>query len=198
MAMKPLKTAHDMFYFVEDVMQILGYSKSKSYKVIKSLNRELENQGKCTCDGRVIKRYFHERYGLDELNASARRGGVAVEKSKRRRAYARSYYRLSVLCLAAMVTARLILLMIDVIQLQIQTVGAFSIPASAAILVFTGWELRTWTGQGKEKKSCGPTSVTAAERRLTPESGATARTARPSTTASRSSPRRTSTTPRPR
>ena len=40
----------------------------------KSLNRELENQGKCTCDGRVIKRYFHERYGLDELNASARRG----------------------------------------------------------------------------------------------------------------------------
>ena len=32
MAMKPLKTAHDMFYFVEDVMQILGYSKSKSYK----------------------------------------------------------------------------------------------------------------------------------------------------------------------
>ena len=198
MAMKPLKTAHDMFYFVEDVMQILGYSKSKSYKVIKSLNRELENQGKCTCDGRVIKRYFHERYGLDELNASARRGGVAMEKSKRRRAYARSYYRLSVICLAAMVTARLILLMIDVIQLQIQTVGAFSIPASAAILVFTGWELRTWTGQGKEKKSCGPTSVTAAERRLTPESGATARTARPSTTASRSSPRRTSTTPRPR
>ncbi len=74
MAMKPLKTSHDMFYFVEDVMQILGYSKSKSYKVIKSLNRELENQGKCTCDGRVIKRYFHERYGLDELNASARRG----------------------------------------------------------------------------------------------------------------------------
>lgn len=101
-----------------------------------------------------------------------------MEKSKRRRSYARAYYRLSVLCLAAMVTARLILLMIDVIQLQIQTAGAFSIPASAAILVFTGWELRTWTGQGKEKKSCGPTSVTAAERRLTPESGATARTAR--------------------
>ena len=66
--------------------------------------------------------------GLDELNASARRGGVAMEKSKRRRSYARAYYRLSVLCLAAMVTARLILLMIDVIQLQIQTAGAFSIP----------------------------------------------------------------------
>lgn len=104
MAMKPLKTAHDMFYFVEDVMQILGYSKSKSYKVIKSLNRELENQGKCTCDGRVIKRYFHERYGLDELNASARRGRSHGEEQETP-AYARSYYRLSVLCLAAMVTA---------------------------------------------------------------------------------------------
>ena len=74
MATKPLKTARDMFYFVEDVMRILGYSKSKSYKVIKSLNRELEDQGKCTCDVRVIKRYFHERYGLDELNAPVRRG----------------------------------------------------------------------------------------------------------------------------
>lgn len=109
-------------------MQILGYSKSKSYKVIKSLNRELENQGKCTCDGRVIKRYFHERYGLDEAERVRETGGVAMEKSKRRRRYARAYYRLSVLCLAAMVTARLILLMIDVIQLQIQTAGAFSIP----------------------------------------------------------------------
>lgn len=79
-----------------------------------------------------------------------------MEKSKRRRSYARAYYRLSVLCLAAMVTARLILLMIDVIQLQIQTAGAFSIPASAAILVFTGWELRTWTGQDFNPRApCG-------------------------------------------
>ena len=51
MAMKPLKTAHDMFYFVEDVMRILGYSKSKSYKVIKSLNRELEDQILLKSDG---------------------------------------------------------------------------------------------------------------------------------------------------
>lgn len=58
MAMKPLKTAHDMFYFVEDVMQILGYSKSKSYKVIKSLNRELENQGKCSVTGASSSGHF--------------------------------------------------------------------------------------------------------------------------------------------
>lgn len=120
------------------------------------------------------------------------------KKRKRRRAYARAYYRMALLALAAMVTARLVMLMIDVIQLQIKNAGAFSIPVYAAILVFTGWELKTWTGQGKEKKSCRPISATTAERRLTPESGATARTALPSTTVSRSSPRRTSTTPRPR
>ena len=54
MASKPLKTSRDMFYFVEDIMRILGYSRSKSYKVIQSLNRELREQGKCTCDGRIV------------------------------------------------------------------------------------------------------------------------------------------------
>ena len=68
-----LKTSHDMFYFVEDIMRLLGYSRSKSYKVIASLNRELEAKGKCTCDGRVIKRYFNERYGLEEPETLARK-----------------------------------------------------------------------------------------------------------------------------
>lgn len=68
-----LKTSHDMFYFVEDIMRLLGYSRSKSYKVIASLNRELEAKGKCTCDGRVIKRYFNERYGLEEPEPTARK-----------------------------------------------------------------------------------------------------------------------------
>lgn len=68
-----LKTSRDMFYFVEDIMRLLGYSRSKSYKVIASLNRELEAKGKCTCEGRVIKRYFNERYGLEELETAARK-----------------------------------------------------------------------------------------------------------------------------
>lgn len=68
-----LKTSRDMFYFVEDIMRLLGYSRSKSYKVIASLNRELEAKGKCTCDGRVIKRYFNERYGLEEPETPARK-----------------------------------------------------------------------------------------------------------------------------
>lgn len=73
-------------------------------------------------------------------------------KRKRTRAYVRSYYRMALLALAAMVTARLVLLMIDMIQLQIENAGAFCIPAYAFILVFCGWELKTWTTQGKEGK----------------------------------------------
>lgn len=66
-----LKTARDMFYFVDDVMRLLGYSRSKSYKVIAQLNRELEAKGKCTCEGRVVKKYLDERYGLTEQAAGA-------------------------------------------------------------------------------------------------------------------------------
>jgi len=61
-----VRTAREMFYFVEDVMQMLGYSKSKSYKIIAALNRELEASGVCVCDGRVNKRYFEKRYGITD------------------------------------------------------------------------------------------------------------------------------------
>jgi len=61
-----VKTVRDMFYFVEDVMRLLGYSRSKSYKIIAKLNRELEASGVCICDGRINKRYFEQRYGFTE------------------------------------------------------------------------------------------------------------------------------------
>ena len=59
------RTAREMFYFVDDVQRMLGYSRSKSYKIIKQMNKELEAQGKLTFEGRVSKRYFNERLGLD-------------------------------------------------------------------------------------------------------------------------------------
>lgn len=71
--MKKVKTAHEMFYFVEDVMTMLGYSRSKSYKVIADLNKELEATGICTCDGRVSRKYFDKRYGLAEPEAKSGR-----------------------------------------------------------------------------------------------------------------------------
>ena len=72
--MEKVRTARDMFYFVEDVMAMLGYSKSKSYKIIASLNRELEASGVCVCDGRINKRSFDKRYGFtDQETAKAGR-----------------------------------------------------------------------------------------------------------------------------
>lgn len=62
-----VKTARDMFYFVDDVMALLGFEKSKAYKIIAELNKELEESGILVCQGRVSKRYFNQRFGLDDI-----------------------------------------------------------------------------------------------------------------------------------
>ena len=59
----------------------------------------------------------------------------------------RVYSRASLLLLAAMITARFVLLMIDVLQAQVEAPGAVAIPAYAGLLVFTGWKLREWTAE---------------------------------------------------
>lgn len=69
-----MNTVHDMYYTVEDIMEIMQYSKSKSYKVIKALNDELENQGYLTRPGLIPKRYFNSRYyGMDMPPAPVKR-----------------------------------------------------------------------------------------------------------------------------
>ena len=40
-----MRTAKETFYFVEDVMKMLGLSRSKAYSIIKQFNSELEEQG---------------------------------------------------------------------------------------------------------------------------------------------------------
>ena len=86
------------------------------------------------------------------------------------------YARLSVLALAAMMTARLVLLMIDVIQAGVDAAGAVAIPFCAVWLIFTGWKLREWTaGTTKEEnKRCNTESAPAAELTLTLEKSAIA------------------------
>ena len=73
-----MKTAKDMFYFVDDVMQLLSLSKSKSYKIIKELNRELQGRGVYTIDGRVNRRYFDQRFGLEPVQQEKRKRGRAA------------------------------------------------------------------------------------------------------------------------
>lgn len=56
------------YYVVEDVMELLGVSKPKAYKVIRSLREELIADGKLIHEypcGRVPKKYFDLRTGND-------------------------------------------------------------------------------------------------------------------------------------
>lgn len=85
----------------------------------------------------------------------------------KKKAWERRFYaRLSILALAAMATARLVLLTIDIIQLRAGTVGgeicipAYVIPAYVAIFIYTGWKLKSWSaGTRKGKRECTTTSV---------------------------------------
>lgn len=63
-----MKTARDIFYFVDDIMAVTGLSRSKSYKIIATLNAELKKQGYLIIPGRISKIYFHERfYGVSKV-----------------------------------------------------------------------------------------------------------------------------------
>ena len=50
------------FYNAEDIAKILGKSKSYGYIVIKDLNKELEEKGYLTANGRVPATYFNDRF----------------------------------------------------------------------------------------------------------------------------------------
>ncbi|WPC42788.1 transcriptional regulator [Clostridium sp. JS66] len=50
------------FYRVDDIKNILGVSKSKAYKIIQQLNKELKEKGYITIAGRIPIKYFKEKY----------------------------------------------------------------------------------------------------------------------------------------
>nr|WP_300326579.1 hypothetical protein [uncultured Anaerostipes sp.] len=53
-------------YGVNDIMKITGMSQTYSYKIIRTLNTELEKKGFLVIPGRVNARYFAERIGIKE------------------------------------------------------------------------------------------------------------------------------------
>lgn len=87
------KTACDYFYYVSDVMAMTNYSRSKSYKIIAQLNRELEEQGYITFDGRVPRKYFERRTGIElpeeqaatgkQQKPAAQKGAAATTRKRR-------------------------------------------------------------------------------------------------------------------
>ena len=54
------------FITAEEVGEIMGYSVRGGYDVIKRLNDELKAQGYIIRAGRVPRKYFFERVGLDQ------------------------------------------------------------------------------------------------------------------------------------
>ena len=60
------------YFNAAEVAEIMDCSESYGYTVIKKLNEELKSKGYITRNGRVPRKYFYERAGLDqeEVNAS--------------------------------------------------------------------------------------------------------------------------------
>ncbi|SPP27224.1 ICEBs1 excisionase [Brochothrix thermosphacta] len=53
------------FLTIEEVGKILGVKRSSSQQRIKKLNQELIDDGYCVVSGKVNKKYFDKRYGLN-------------------------------------------------------------------------------------------------------------------------------------
>lgn len=58
-------TSRSIFFYVDDVIEMLGVSRSKAYSIIQGLNAELKKKGKITVAGRVPRKYFFERFYAD-------------------------------------------------------------------------------------------------------------------------------------
>ncbi len=68
------------FYQVEDVMALLGVSKSKAYKIMQTLNKELNKKGYITVAGKVPKKYFSEKFYCDVNEFNTHEQALAVGK----------------------------------------------------------------------------------------------------------------------
>lgn len=55
---------------VHDIISALGVSRSSAYKIIRTLNIELQEKGYLVVSGKVPRRYFLARYYLETEVAS--------------------------------------------------------------------------------------------------------------------------------
>lgn len=63
-SLTPLASDQDTFpfYTATNVASILGISSSSAYRVIRSLNKELQSKGYIVIRGKVSKKYFDEKF----------------------------------------------------------------------------------------------------------------------------------------
>lgn len=60
---------------VEEVAQELRVSKSKAYKVVRNLNRELQEMGYLTVAGRINTTFFHKKVCYSEQRKGVNANG---------------------------------------------------------------------------------------------------------------------------
>lgn len=54
-----------LYYTANEVMEMLGVSRAKAYKIVKELNEELEAKGYIVTAGKVPKKFLAEKcYGM--------------------------------------------------------------------------------------------------------------------------------------
>lgn len=54
-----------LYYTAQEVMELLGVSRAKAYKIMKELNAELAEKGYIVTAGKVPKKYLAEKcYGM--------------------------------------------------------------------------------------------------------------------------------------
>ena len=56
-----MQATEQRFYRVKDVAEILDISENTAYKIMRELNKELEEKGKITVAGRISIKYFEEK-----------------------------------------------------------------------------------------------------------------------------------------
>ncbi len=58
---QPQEKEEPKFMRVDEVAELMGISESCAYKIMRKLNKELEQQGKITTAGRISRKYLFER-----------------------------------------------------------------------------------------------------------------------------------------
>lgn len=51
-----------LYYTAKDIQELLGVSKSKSYKIIRELNSELSQKGYIVVSGKIPRKFLEEKY----------------------------------------------------------------------------------------------------------------------------------------
>lgn len=65
------------FISVKEICQVLSVSESKSYAIVRDLNKELSYKGYMVIPGRVSRKYFEERfYGVDSFEKEDEDGSL--------------------------------------------------------------------------------------------------------------------------